>query len=341
MPDSVLYFPSIRVPETEWFTRVLLYWDTVGTIVPAEYLDDPKFLRPYTASLKDHGLLTTVPPDERIWQTGSKNYYQSFLTLIDSLHAEDGVPFANRETVRIHVDKTGHGLAYALSERKLANYIGGKEWDSWFEVERDTGNLLMAYLASILGQNQEQRMVPITDSAGCLEAFTRIPAGHGRVEARLNPIRSEILEALLPAPQDRVDPAQLAEFKNGHRKLLNSFRTTVEQRVAAVAAIEDAELRAWNLEQTKHELKSQKEEILRRMQEHNWRRVGFGPLVAVIAAGAALADAVITGGTLTVAGASLGLTSAVYAAFEGARTPADLLTQPIAYAALADTEVGG
>jgi hypothetical protein len=30
MADSVLYFPSIRVPETEWLTRVLLYWDTVA-----------------------------------------------------------------------------------------------------------------------------------------------------------------------------------------------------------------------------------------------------------------------------------------------------------------------
>ncbi len=198
----------------------------------------------------------------------------------------------------------------------------------------------MAYLAAILGQNQQQRMVPITDSAGCLEAFTQIPGAHGRVEARLNPIRSEILETLLPAPQDRVDAAQLADFKGSHGKLLGSFRTTVEQRVAAVAAIEDAELRAWNLEQTKHELKDQKEEIVRRMQERNWRRVGFAPLVAVIAAGAVLADAVVTGGTLTVAGASLGLTSAVYAAFDGARTPADLLAQPIAYAALADRELG-
>jgi hypothetical protein len=27
--NSVLYFPSIRVPEADWFTRVLLYWDSV------------------------------------------------------------------------------------------------------------------------------------------------------------------------------------------------------------------------------------------------------------------------------------------------------------------------
>lgn len=34
MPDSVLYFPSLRVPGTEWFTRVLLYWDHLLTTIP-------------------------------------------------------------------------------------------------------------------------------------------------------------------------------------------------------------------------------------------------------------------------------------------------------------------
>jgi hypothetical protein len=38
MADAVIYFPYIRVPDNEWFTRVLLYWDQLGTIVPEELL---------------------------------------------------------------------------------------------------------------------------------------------------------------------------------------------------------------------------------------------------------------------------------------------------------------
>lgn len=75
------------------------------------------------------------------------------------------------------------------------------------------------------------------------------------------------------------------------------------------------------------------------MQENKWYRIGFGTLLAVVAAGVVVADAAVTGGTLTLAGASLGLTSAVYAAFRGARTPTDLLARPMAYAALAHSEL--
>jgi hypothetical protein len=33
--DKVLYFPHIRVPDNEWFTPALLYWDEVGDHRPA------------------------------------------------------------------------------------------------------------------------------------------------------------------------------------------------------------------------------------------------------------------------------------------------------------------
>ena len=338
MSDSVLYFPSIRVPQTEWFTRVLLYWDSVGTIVPQEYLDDATFLRPYTARLRDLGLLKAVPPDEAIWHV--PHYYDGFLRLVDSIHPDmRDAPLAGRETVRIHVDKTGFGLAVELERRGLAAaYTSGREWDAWFDVEKHTADLLMAYLATILGQ--AERMDPITDSVACLEAFTRIPEGGGAVQARLDPIRTEILNDLLPAPADPVSPDQLAQFKGRHRDLLTGFRIAVEQRVFATAAIEDPTLRARSIGLVKHDLKGQLEEITRRMHENKWQRVGFGTLLAVVAAGVVAADAVTTGGTLTIAGASLGLTSAVYTAFKGARTPCDLLTRPMAYAALAHHRLG-
>jgi hypothetical protein len=340
MADSVLYFPSIRVPETEWFTRVLLYWDSVGTIVPTEYLHDPQFLRPYTAGLRDYGLLKTVTPEVGVvWEV--PNYYESFLRLVDSLGlGKDHIALADRQTVRIHVDKIGHGLASALVERGLGTHLSGQEWDAWFEVEKHTGNLLMAYLAAILGQKQEQRMDPITDSADCLEAFTRLPLGDGVVESRLYPIRTEILAELLPAPKEPVLPGKLAEFKGRYRDLLTGFRTAVEERVISAAAIEDPELRARSVDLMKRELKGQLEEITRRMQEHSWHRIGFGTLLAVVAGGVGLAGAAVTGGTLAIGGTSLGLVSAVYDAFRGARRPGDLLARPMAYAALAHRELG-
>jgi hypothetical protein len=43
MADSVLCFPSLRPPENEWFTRVLLYRDQVGTILPQGTTPQPDF----------------------------------------------------------------------------------------------------------------------------------------------------------------------------------------------------------------------------------------------------------------------------------------------------------
>jgi hypothetical protein len=119
-----------------------LYWDEVGTIVPAEYLNDPKFLRPYTAGLKDHGLLKTIPPDQSVCNL--PQYYNGFLFLFDSLRYDQLYPpNRTRKMARIHVDKTGYGLASALRERKLASFNSGQEWDAWFEVEDHTANILM------------------------------------------------------------------------------------------------------------------------------------------------------------------------------------------------------
>ena len=172
--------------------RVLLYWDSVGTIVPVEYLDDPEFLRPYTSGLKDHGLLVAVTPDQSIWTVKAGKYHEAFLALVDSLAAEKRAAARDRsETVRMHVDKTGFGLAYDLTTRGLATHFSGPEFDGWFDVEKWTADLFMAFLATVLGQHREQPMDPITDSVDCLNAFTALPTRERTLEAQLAPIRTE------------------------------------------------------------------------------------------------------------------------------------------------------
>jgi hypothetical protein len=338
MANGVLYFPSIRVPDTEWFTRALLYWDEVGTIVPAEYLNDPKFLRPYTAGLKDHGLLKTIPPDQSVWNL--PQYYNGFLFLLDSLRYDQLYPPSRtRKMARIHVDKTGYGLASELRERKLASFNSGQEWDAWFEVEEHTANILMAYLATIIGQSQEPRLDPITDSSQCLSAFTAMPMRNGGVGKNLEEIRTEVLAELLPAPKGYIPPGALADFKGKYKVLLGHFRREVEERLILASAIDNSELRAQSIAAIKDNLKDQIDEILRRMQENKWKRIGLGTLLAVVAAGFLVADATVSGGVLSVAGNTLGLTSAAYMAFDGARTPKDLLSRPMAYGALVSRQL--
>jgi len=61
--DQVLYFPYISVPSDAWFTRVLLYWDAVGSIVPAPYADAPERLTPYMQDLMAAQMIRPISPE--------------------------------------------------------------------------------------------------------------------------------------------------------------------------------------------------------------------------------------------------------------------------------------
>ena len=98
-------------------------------------------------------------------------------------------------------------MAQALIERNLARYIDGPEYASWFEVERGTADLLMAYLVAILSRASKDRWCPITDRRESLGAFERL---HGKtpserdtdgIVAETEPIRTHVLRNLLPAPR--------------------------------------------------------------------------------------------------------------------------------------------
>lgn len=61
--DTALYFPYIRVPQSVWFTQVLLYWDDAASIIPTRIQDDQQELGAYTSELMREGLLRSVMPE--------------------------------------------------------------------------------------------------------------------------------------------------------------------------------------------------------------------------------------------------------------------------------------
>ena len=61
-PSRVLYFPYISVPQTAWFSRVLLYWDEVGSIVPSPLANDLRQVSPYMGELVSAGLVRPIIP---------------------------------------------------------------------------------------------------------------------------------------------------------------------------------------------------------------------------------------------------------------------------------------
>jgi Family of unknown function (DUF6236) len=336
--EGVLYFPAISVPESEWFRRAVLYWDTVGTIVPFLDIESQPAVRPFTADLIQAELLQNVLPDDWIYQIDVGDYFKPFVKLIASdATIMTGAPLEQRETVLIHSGKTGTGLMHELEELDLANFVEGEEWDGWYDVEVNAGNMLMAYLASLLAQRENEPLDPITDSEECLQAFTRLPAPDAQeLVAVTDSIRTVFLEGILPAPADDIDVAGLSAFKERYGPQLTRLRTDVEKRVIAAAQIADPAHRARQLEMDRRDLVEARDEIAARMSESKWR-VAFGSLGGAIAGAMLLADATVTGGALAIGGNSLGLAGAVYAAFEGKRSKEQVLRGAMAYAALAQS----
>lgn len=338
MADSVLYFPSIRPPENEWFTSVLLYWDRVGIILPQKLADDHVFLRPYTSALLKEELLEPVLPTMAFWYTDAGNHFDAFLNLVDNdpLVKLAKAPTAQRQWVHVHLNKIGSKFAKALVERKLAKDPSDDPASMWIDVERRTANLLMAYLAVLVCQDQSVGMDPITDSPAAIDAFKPLP-DHDRLGTERQSIRFELLRDILPAPAGGIEPARLAEFKEDHKELLTTFRRRVEAEAIQCAGQPDDRDRAALMNVARNGLKQELTEIEERMKERRWTVVWSA--VGVVAAALTVADLAFTGGTLATAASSLGLVAAVDQAFRGQRRSA-IFDRPLAFAAFARRELG-
>lgn len=336
MIDKVLYFPYIRVPENEWFTRALLYWDEVGSIVPSEYIQRPESLGIYMRELVQAELVRQVIPGEYTYRI--PRFRESFLELIDQnqmITDRRGIALERHETFRIHIEKTGDALADALCDRGLARPAKYP----WYEVEKVTANLFMAYLASVLGKSGDLQMEPITDHTESLSVFSNSPQSILAPTSLIDQLRITVLEGVLPAPSVGIPVRELADFKDSYSGLLKQFRRHIESSLIEVALITDKNLRDRKLCLLQDELKEKINEIQARMNEKRWPRIVFGTFCGLLAAAIPGAEAIATGNIISALKVLPGLITAIYSAFSGATNQDEILRSPLAYVALAQEQL--
>ena len=339
MADNVLYFPYIRVPESSWFTRVLLYWDHVGSIVPSEFLENPDRLGQYMVQLVSVGLVEQVIPGMHIYDIPL--FSKSFLDYVDAearnlrwLQRRKRTPVEKWE--EIHAEKM-ENIGDGLVKRGLAKKKAKDS--SWYFVEPEIAAAFMAYLAAVLGQRPQSNFVPITDRESALKPFLtkrlRIFAPI-RNSAVLEELRTVILNGVLPSPAETPPPQELMDFKLRYQKELVGFRLDIESRVNKLALISDEQERERNTEIELNILKLRVEEIANRMKL-KWSKIILGSFCAIPPA---VLAAIPTG--LHPAGPAIfgtaGLTAAVYTAAEPFLQRNEARKKSLAYAALAHEE---
>lgn len=280
MKDRVLYFPHIRVPETPWFTRMLLYWDQVGSIIPSEYIHEPERLGEHTRRLIESELVRQVIPGMYVWSV--PNFEEAFLDFLESDHIsldERRRDFTNSEASLVHAEKLA-GLPRQLEEIGVAQH----RYRDWFYIENRTAEDFMSYLAAVLGQIEEVESQPATDRRRGLSRLHPSVLDEGGTLDQIEGLRIQVLENILPAPQHQLDPDSILSFKSKHHGLLRSFRVRVERELVALAGIEDQALRARAMEVFMQEIEDQKMLVARKMSESGIPNLVFSKFCGLVAA---------------------------------------------------------
>lgn len=332
MADRVVYFPHIRVPDNDWFTRALLYWDEVGTIVPhGPPYEVRQILGEHTLGLMDAGLVVPVRAGDAQMVP---RFDEAFVELIE---ADPQIPrsrtrAAPRKTFQLHMTKPGAQMTEYLEQRGLLERRAGSPW---LDVEEHTADLLMTYLACTIGASPMQ-MTPITDRAESLAVLTGNSVSAGGSGVTVSRLEMTVLEGLLPAPAGGVPPDELARFKEKHGDMLRRFRREVES-FATDATVLAPDLRQRRAELFRDEMQERVSEIGAHLKRR-WPRIVFGTLCGVLAAATPVGTALAGGATVAAVTGVPGLAAAVYAAFGGEKN--DWRGNSVAYATLAQAQFG-
>ena len=334
--SEILYYPYINLPKTDWTLRTLLYYNTVGSIVPQDYFYAPEtnydsfmlelvreelvipinplevldrpwdVTRPFLELIeRNPDLLEISQSDFRIGNNGLLNS-QKFIGGFNRADKFDGA--------LIHADKFDDNVFYSLQELGLAERTKG----SWYLVEKNTANSLMYFLATIVGEKTNR--IPTTDYVKP-EIYKQ--SFHSEQKKR-----ETLLTNLIPFPED-IDLNKLKRFKERHFDLLDAFSTRIELIALNPQIQEGTPL----FHQHLSELLQRKQELAAKMSENNFKKILFGTVFGLIGAYQGLTNAETTSAVI---GGIPGFASAVYSALQIERAENIFDQTGLKYLALAD-----
>lgn len=243
MTRTILYYPTINIPTTNWLRHALLYWDEISSIVPGtprmidelsqdiQYLHDEKQFRP-------------IRPEELIrngdnWdafhefrnefiQIVESEFYHQSLQRSYGIHERIHVDILGDQNLyRIHFNKISDAVLYPLEQLGLAKRQNGNY--EWAYFEKNTALLYMSLLAKYLADLDYNHTVIGTD----LKEYERF--NFKRVDENIGfPVISFNLDNVLPSPKDNVSFEKIVSFKRKRednlihfKKFLSDFQTKI------------------------------------------------------------------------------------------------------------------
>jgi len=211
-----------------------------------EYAKDTSKLDKYMHNLVEEGLVKQIIPSRYI-DAKIPNFAGAFLDYVDSPSypiPQGALKRSKLPTFQVHMEKLS-SIGDELCKRGLA-WIQNLPW---YNIETYTANQFMAYLAASLGKLPEIKSEPITDNTKNLSSFAPKYHPAGKLHPRIDEMRTIVLNQILPAPSSDINPREIANFKENHKRELTRFRNKVESFLISATAIEDLSLRMDNIKQ--------------------------------------------------------------------------------------------
>lgn len=249
MRRTILYYPSIVIPDGTWLKKSLLYWDEVSSIVPREveygvthnddllqYLRDEGEYRPtYPDQLMDHEIFREFEEEiiskyrsYRNWRKWSNNQGRNPQTR--SMNESDNSLYG------IHREKMTHQLSRIIIRDK--NHFFENE-DEWFYMENVAANIYMSTLAKYLALANVNYTVIGTDEMRAIDKVYRIIQRSKKPNfGNLKPVLNVSIN-ILPVPYPDTSYAEIIQFKRKYRDDLLSFRRILNNYEQQISKAED------------------------------------------------------------------------------------------------------
>ena len=279
--SSLLYYPFISIPKTNWLSQALLYWDGIATIVPNAELRRQTNITPFARSLIRNDIIQTVSPEEYAY--ARPDCYIEFLQWVEqnrtSFLIDRYTPLQRVHSAKL--DSMSIGKLGFLGEEFVEMGVAKRSDSCWYVMRSDLSMYYMTFLAILIGQ--ETGRIPATDRYKGISHLVGInESGHGHdFEITKAMFRDAILSELLPVPCGVEDYQSLARFKDKYHDELLSFRKDIESFLISLSPYgseEQRELCQLFIEKANDQV----EEIKGKMHAFKFPEVNLGTVIAAL-----------------------------------------------------------
>jgi hypothetical protein len=307
MENNILYYPFINLPVNEWTIKSVLYWDTVGVIVPGEYIEKPEQLKPKMREMVQTGHIVQHFTSDyaNLLNKISESVFKTFESNTINLK-ECQINFTAGKFSPIHTDKFAFRLFEYLEKNEVAKKINPQSWSGYF-VENKIASIMMSYLAAAI--SKKIGYTPSTDQMEYLREDDYL----GLVNNQPEKIRSKILNEVMPYPKND-DFNKIIKFKEKYYDQLKRFRLEIEKMVWSINAVKDKESKEKILELNIEQLNDKKEELAAKLKENNFGKIAYGAFKGMLVD---TAIALVTGGIISPAATLLGTINEVIRQYDG------------------------